>query len=135
MDIIADGMWVNGTVSTVSAKPDASDEILIASALDQLNKHPGPVKTWHLLKSAHVGAADFEAHLNRMHANWGFGANQGKYLIAVVDSDQGRKIIAISEDKSFEGQRWARMYNCDPVFTSPQDGGTPLIRTDIPASH
>jgi hypothetical protein len=135
MDLIADSMYGTGRTSTISVKQDASDQDLVASAVDQLNKRPAPVKTWHLLKSAHVGASDFEAHISHTNPSWGFRANQRRYLIAVIDSDQGRKIMAIGEGTSSQTQRWARMYNCDATFTSPQDGGTPLIRTDIPTNR
>jgi len=49
-------------------------------------------------------------------------------LVALIDSDQGHKIMAINEGQYPGGAHWARMYNCDAVFSSPQDGGTPLIR-------
>jgi hypothetical protein len=133
VDLIADGMWPNGRVTAISAKPDASDEMLIAAAVHQLNQNPGPIKEWHILKKQHVGPAEFEAHLRKKFPDQfppgiSPGVDHSKYLITIIDSDQGQKIIGIAEYHGDNGNHWARMYNCDAVFSSPQEGGTPLIR-------
>jgi hypothetical protein len=135
VEIISEGMRANGRVSTVTAKPDASDETLIDAAAQQLNAHPAPLKNWHILKKEHMGPEDFEAVLQKKYPDRFFGTREtGRYLIAVIDSDQGQKIIWMGEGQ-VNGGHWARMYNCDATFTSPQDGGTPLIRTNIPVNH
>jgi len=41
----------------------------------------------------------------------------------VIDSDQGHKIVVIDEYQFPSGGHWARMYNCDAVFSSPMNGG------------
>jgi hypothetical protein len=134
VDLIADGMWVNGRITTVSAQPDASDDVLILEAAYQLNARPGPLKKLHILKKEHVDAAAFNATYVKKHPERypsGLGGpdfSSPTYLIAVIESDQGHKIIAINEIHSDSGTHWARMYNCDAVFSSPQAGGTPLIR-------
>jgi hypothetical protein len=108
--------------------------MLIAAAVQQLNKNPAPLKEWHILKKEYVGPAEFEAHLRKKNPDELLGVNSRTYLVAVIDSDQGRKIIAIAGVLSVDGihddngAHWARMYNCDAVFSSPQEGGTPLIR-------
>jgi hypothetical protein len=129
VDVIADGMWVNGRVTDVSSTPGASDKMLIGSAVQQLNKNPGPIKEWHILKKEHVGPREFEAHLHKKFSlGIPLGPDDRSYLIAIIDSDQGRKIVAIAGIHDDSGAHWARMYNCDAVFTSPQEGGTSLIR-------
>jgi hypothetical protein len=131
VDFIADGMWMNGRVTTISATPDASDEMLIAAAATRLNKNPGPLTQWHILLKKHMGTADFQAVINkRPSPSFSAADPSSGYLIAIIDSDQGHKIIAIGEREGefSSGTRWARMYNCDAIFNSPQAGGTPLIR-------
>jgi hypothetical protein len=100
--ISSDGKWGSGRVTTVTTNPDASDEELIAAAAEQLNQNPAPLKEWRVLKKEQISHGPF------------------KYLLAVIDSDQGHKIVVIAENLYFHGNRWARMYNCDAVFSSPQ---------------
>jgi len=129
VDLIANGMWSNGADRGISAKPNAPDEELIATTAEQLNNNPAPLKEWHLLKKEHVGPADFNAHWRKKHpelypAGIGGPSFDGpSYLVAVIDSDQGHKIVVIDEYQFPSGGHWARMYNCDAVFSSPMNGG------------
>jgi hypothetical protein len=129
-------MWANGRVTSIAAKTNASDELLIAAAVQQLNQKLGPIKEWHILKKEHVGPAEFSARFRKIHPELYPPGVSGpeirdtypSYLIALIDSDQGHKIIAINDYQHPGGSHWARMYNCDAIFSSPQSGGTPLIR-------
>jgi len=133
LDLISAMMYGGGAVSNIVTKPNASDEMLIAAAAQQLNQKPAPLKEWRILKKQHVGQTEFHAHLLKkypelFHPGIPAGIDDRKFLLAIIDSDQGRKIIVIDETRGKPGIPWARMYNCDANFSSTQYGGTPLDR-------
>lgn len=133
LDLISPMMYGNGRDTNIITKPYASDEILIIAAAQQLNQIPAPLKTWHILKKQRVGQNEFRAHLLKQHpelfqSGISAGEDDRKFLVAIIDSDHGHKVIIIDQSKGPPGMPWARMYNCDANFSSTQSGGTPLDR-------
>jgi len=133
VDLISAMMYGSGRVSNIVTKPNASDEVLIAAAAQQLNQKPAPLKEWRILRKQHVGQTEFHAHLLKkypelFHPGIPAGEDDRKFLVAIIDSDQGRKVMVINETYGNTSIHWARMYNCDANFSSTQSGGTPLDR-------
>jgi hypothetical protein len=143
MIFLSNPMFEGGREITITTKLGASDEELITAAVVQLNNVPAALREWHVLKKEHLTHADFKAFLQKKYpdqfkavhlssGDWAFPeitSQSNKFLVAVIDSDQGRKIIAVDEDPRVTSPVLrASMHNCDAAFSSPMDGGTPLIR-------
>lgn len=91
------GLWVNGVYPTLGLPAGASAEQVIAQSIKLSGFAKGHLKTWKLLSLRTVELKDLGA---------------GKTFAALLDSDQGRKILLFHYQGAAAGW-WSRFYSGD----------------------